>query len=357
MSQCDRNRCFCAGFHARGAMEVAQPMLCVSHDTALYYWRSNPPWYVLEGRDRNIRSLRDVAKTKDEFKTFFLSEMEFGPDPLDILVPINAPRCPARFRRHEQRAKLPAHALYPLHDGIHVVSPELCLVQLCQERSFAEMLEIGMEFCGTYSIGLSGDDGMRQRDYALVNASAFRKHLETWRDLSGLTLARRVARYLVDGSASPMETKLFLLLCLPQKYGGYHLPAPELNPVLALEHEGQLLLRKNSVSPDMLWREARLIVEYDGRYHLDEKQSVEDEMRKTVLEGMGYTVWRIKREQLYHPLAFDGVVCGIAKKLGKRMRPLSLSQAHARDELRGKLLRRPGARPSGTFASQEAYSE
>lgn len=323
-------------------MTTPSRMLCVSHESALFYWRTNPPWYILEGSARNIRSLRGSPGNVKDFGGFHLPEVEFGPEPIDVLVPGKTPFYPQGFRAHEQRAKLPPHALYPLYDGIYVVSPELCLVQLCTTMTFPEILLIGMEFCGTYALRANefGETGMAQRDYTLTNAAQLQRRYDAWRGLHGIETARKASRHLADNSASPMESALYLLLCLPQKYGGYHLPKPELNPVIPLDSEAQMILRQGSVKPDMLWRERKLIVEYDGEYHDAADQSLHDEMRRAVLATMGYSVHVIKKRQIYDPLAFDGAATAIAKRLGKRLRPLTLGQQYARDDLRAALLKR-----------------
>lgn len=313
--------------------------LFVSHNSALTYWRTNPPWYVLEGGERDIRSLRGCARTTEEFRSFSVPESEFGPAPIDILVPAsNPPRCTGGFRVHKQRHQLPHHALYPLWDGVFVVSPELCFVQMCQSHSFIEALELGMELCGTYALRPDSLEGMAQRDYALIDDGLLRRHVDSWQGLSGVGAARKAARYLNGGSASPMETKLFLLLCLPLQYGGYNLGIPELNPKFDLkQHEMEILLG-SSVKPDMLWRKERLIIEYDGRQHEEEQQSKHDAMRKTILERRGYTVRQIKRHQLYNPLAFESFASSIRAFLGVRQRPSTPKQQHAREKLREVLL-------------------
>ena len=135
-----------------------------------------------------------------------------------------------------------------------------------------------------------------------------------------------------------METKVYLLLCLPQKLGGYNLERPELNPKLELPPEGKLILRQNSVKPDMLWRDRKLIVEYDGGYHEDPAQTVKDEKRRVVLETLGYTVMAIKKQHVYDPIAFDGIATMLAQKCAKRLRQLTLQQQTARELLRKSLL-------------------
>jgi len=293
---------------------------------------------VLEGARQNIRALSKTPANKAQANLFDIPEIEFGPDPIDVLIPPTGGEHGPRFRFHEQTAPLPPHALYPLRDGIHVVSPEVCLVQACASKSLVECLQIGMEFCGTYALRPDEEEGMAKRSYVLMDAAAFLRHVTAWNALTGLKQARVVAKYLVNGSASPMETVLYLLLCLPQKYGGYNIARPELNPELELTYQGKEVLRQQKVKPDMLWRKAKLVVEYDGKHHEDEAQRVKDEMRKVVLETMGYTVMQVKRHQVYNPLAFDNVATAIAKKLGKRVRPLTVKQSFARDRLREELL-------------------
>ena len=278
-------------------------------------------------------------RTVDEFRSANVPESEFGAPPIDILVPgSNAPRCPEGFKPHKQHSQLPRHSLYPLWDGVHVVSPELCFVQMCGSLSFVEALELGMELCGTYALRPEGLEDSAQRNHALINADTLSKRLENWEDLRGLPLARKVSKYLAGGSASPMETKLYLLLCLPLLYGGYNLGRPELNPKLDLTPAEMEIVRTTNVKPDLLWEKQKLIVEYDGRQHEEEQQSKHDALRITVLEGKGYTVRRVTRHQLYNPLAFDNFASSIRSFLGVRRRPTTLKHQLARENLRSKLL-------------------
>jgi very-short-patch-repair endonuclease len=195
-----------------------------------------------------------------------------------------------------------------------------------------------MELCGTYALRPDGIEGAASRDYALVDAKLFARHVKAWEGLRGLAAARKVARYLTNGSASVMETKLYLLLCLPQKYGGYNFMQPELNSRLAMTPSAREALRQKEVKPDMLWRDAKVVVEYDGAYHNDPRQSAHDALRKSILESMGYTVFTFKKWTVYNPLAFSEVADTLARKLGRRMRPLTAKQSFARDALREHLL-------------------
>lgn len=317
---------------------MTESNLYISHHSALHYWRTNPPWYVLEGEDRNIRTLRFCPTSEEHIRDFHLSEAEFGPDPVDVLVPSDAPRPRSPLRYHIQKGRVPPHSLYPIRDGIHVVSPTLCFVQLCKTLSFVDALKLGMELCGTYALRPDSLEDMSSRDYRLMNAMTLPRRLQSWESLHGLRQARTIAPYLANDSASPMETNLFLLLCLPQKYGGYNIAKPELNASLELPPESWLVLRQESVKPDLLWRDYKLILEYDGEYHNDPAQARKDEKRRVVLETLGYTVVAVKRQHVYDPITFDGVATMVAKKCGKRVRPLTTKQQLARELLRSGLL-------------------
>ena len=317
---------------------MAGTSIYISHSSALHYWRTNPPWYVLEGEGRNIRSLRDCPSSDDQVRDLVLSEADFGEHPIDVLVPAGAPRFRSILRYHVQKAQIPSNSLFPLRDGIHVVSPTLCFVELCNTLSFAASLELGMELCGTYALRPGSLEDYAKRDYQLMNALSCRRRVKAWKDIHGLVQARKVSRYLADGCASPMETKLYLLLCLPQKYGGYNIARPEINAKIELSEEQRLILRQESVKPDFLWREFNLIVEYDGEYHDDPAQLAKDAKRRVLLETMGYTVVTVKKQQVYDPLIFDEFASMIAKKTGKRVRSLEPKQHFAREKLRDALL-------------------
>lgn len=52
---------------------------------------------------------------------------------------------------------------------------------------------------------------------------------------------------------------------------------------------------------DLLYRHARLIIEYDGDYHRDPRQWSKDQSRRAELESLGYRVTVVTRTDLEHP--------------------------------------------------------
>jgi hypothetical protein len=98
----------------------------------------------------------------------------------------------------------------------------------------------------------------------------------------GIRLLRQGGPLLRAGSGSPMETRARLA------FGRAGLPEPELNAEVFAE-DGHFIARV-----DFLWREARVVVEYEGDHHrTDRKQWQSDIQRTRLLESMGWRVIRI----------------------------------------------------------------
>ncbi|WP_161988687.1 endonuclease domain-containing protein [Pedococcus bigeumensis] len=101
---------------------------------------------------------------------------------------------------------------------------------------------------------------------------------------------RAAAELVRSGSGSPMETRARLA------FGHARLPEPELNATVYAE-DGHFLARV-----DFLWREARVIVEYEGDQHRTDRQQWQNDIQRLrLLEGLGWRVIRITAADLSDP--------------------------------------------------------
>ncbi len=95
----------------------------------------------------------------------------------------------------------------------------------------------------------------------------------------GAQAARRAARYVRERVDSPMETRLRMLIVLAG------LPEPRVN----------LTLRDVDGSPvrryDLCWPSVRVIVEYDGRHHIERVETWESDLERR--EAIDDDAWRI----------------------------------------------------------------
>lgn len=327
----------------------------VSHSSALLYWRllhdgesgKNLP----EPRYLRPAAMREAFLSQRPGKEATLAALDIFrncpmpassptlvPSPLHFLVPSqNMRRRDDAVCAHLHSGSLPAGAFLYLGGGVYVASPEMCLLQSAVQSSLLSVVELGFELCGTYSFHWNGE-GFYARDPLASKQSIIRLLDRSPSAPSGRRL-RRALPFLQEGAASPMETALVLMLCLPPRFGGYGIP----NPVLNFKHKTGAHMRKitrqGSFACDLYWPDARLGVEYDSDEHHNEASDVDrDVIRKNSLLGFDIDVVTVRRNQLMDANLFDRTAHLIAKRLGVRIRPRASDWMMRRYALRQYLL-------------------
>ncbi len=103
------------------------------------------------------------------------------------------------------------------------------------------------ELCGTYGIptvALVPTTASSALSPRLPSA----RFIEAAGDMPGTVKARKALRFIASGSASPMETCMVMLLCLPLRLGGYNLPKPQMNREVRPKRRGRLAPGTGSAS-------------------------------------------------------------------------------------------------------------
>ena len=199
------------------------------------------------------------------------------------------------------------------------VIPELLFALYCQQHNMASSVQLGLELCGTYTRpAYSNRECFASYDLGkLTDVLSIRGFLSRNPGIYGMKRATRFARYLQDKSASPMETNLFLLLCLPVSEGGYGLPLPELNADLPIiqylgsNHEPGVRYG------DLVFKSAHVVLEYQSQEHHSEPNKIEaDEDRRDDIEATGYTVMFITPFRIKDFDRFEAVAQRLAYYLG-----------------------------------------
>lgn len=236
------------------------------------------------------------------------------------------------FRRFECSASLPPDSFMRIDQNVLSCGPELTFVRMANHLSFAELVALGCEYCGTYVLGSS----YRKTNYGLNPLTSVRRiqqYIERIPSISGISLARDAARYIVDGSASPMETALYITLCLPSVRGGYGLPKPKLNHAIRLNENAKNVYLHDYCKCDLYFERANLDLEYHGaEYHLGKTD--DDNARAYALEIMGCRSLAISKAQFNDVVSLSQIVREIAKAHGKKPRKDRMLWTEARDNLR-----------------------
>lgn len=244
-----------------------------------------------------------------------------------LSYPVHGVSCSCRHSRasdallsHSLTKRLPPSALLVLGGGVSVAAPPLALAQMARELSFPRLVEVGYGICGTYRAGAPGSDARFDAE-PLDSVRSMRAFLQANSHLDGSAMALRALRYVADGSASPRETKLAVLLALPQRYGGYGLGVPQMNREVHTTAEARRLCSRATLRCDLSWLGAKIDVEYNSRsFHQGEASRIGDSRRANALMAMGFTVVAVTNDELDSLSATDVIARTVARALGMRWR-------------------------------------
>ncbi|WP_139651126.1 hypothetical protein [Raoultibacter phocaeensis] len=207
---------------------------------------------------------------------------------------------------------------------------------MASRLSLIELIQLGFELCGIYDLLSEGDD--IPRCAPLTTVAKLISSIENMPHAACRKKALRAVRYIVENSASPKETELVMLLCLPYKLGGYGIKAPLLNHRIKVTKTGKRFTSNDFFEVDLYWPESRLIGEYDSdKYHKGERKKTKDTARRNALEAMGYTVVNVTFDLLKSREATDEAANAFSQLTGHQLRYDEGSFVNARSRLRTEL--------------------
>ena len=295
------------------------------YETALWYWRMAAP------RNHAPRRVMRTVPPKSCVRSD-VQEMQHRPNWLDpdMLEMCQGVVHPLVFHKADLRSdssqcwhlwgNVPRDAFSPAGEGSFVASPEFCYLQMASVLAFNELVLLGMELCGFYCLDPNEEEGFGRRPEALTSCEKIQEFLAQNEGARGRRAAETALRYVADRAASPMESAVYLLLCLPYKRGGYGLPRPSLNYQIELDEKAAKLSGGRFRWGDLCWPDASLDLEYLGRSSHEGSESMLSDRRRTLaIEEAGYEVIEITEEQVLDLAAFDIVAARIAARLGKRL--------------------------------------
>lgn len=238
------------------------------------------------------------------------------------------------------RANLP-YAAFAEMDGAWVPTPEHCFVEAGCSMGLIEQVLLGMELCGAYVFdGKDPQEGF-MRTPPVTTRFRLVEFCTGAPRLRGVGQARRAAELILDGSASPVESRLVAALFLPKRLGGYGLPPGQLNRRREMVVAGQAGRPvRRIVVPDISWDGGATVVEYDSNsYHAAHSSLSRDARRRNVLISCGFDVLTVTGNQLHSIRDMDAFVAQLCRKMGWRWRKPSKGEewARAQDALRGAL--------------------
>ena len=315
----------------------------LSHDTALEYWRLHFPLdseldseACISGKGASCSRKADVLGTVPE-------EFTIPGQPIDVLIfDEGNRRRSGSVACHLWRATLPKHAFFRTR-GVCVSSPEFVFLQQASKLPIEQLIALGCELCGQYvllpeNVTHPGAlDEMPKRLSPLTNRGRIAAFLQAARHAKGKDKAIRALKYVVEGARSPMETMVYMLLCLPVAMGGFGLPKPEMNATIPLDDEARTIARRRHCEGDLCWPDVPLDIEYHGEVHVGAAQMKSDVGRELGIEHMGWRVITVTSPQVLDADQFEVVAKEAAAVIGKRLRKATPNALMQREVLRYEL--------------------
>jgi len=246
-------------------------------------------------------------------------------------------------KQHVFRGDTPVGCFMNIGNSFMMSSPEFCFLQMATHLSLIELIELGFELCGVYSLPLPGDKEVPKRGFynrkQLTNTKKLLEFLESMPSIRGYSKAYRALLYIQDGSASPMETKLAMFMVLPYMLGGFGFTKPELNKRINLTKNTRKFFQQDYYVCDLFWPDKKVAVEYDSdQNHTGSERIARDSKRRNALATMGIQVVSVTRQQLYNRAELENAARTVAKHSKRRLFSKKNNFIAAHRELRIQLL-------------------
>lgn len=295
----------------------------IAYTSALEYWRSTDlefPCTRFEYREATDHAQR-ILQHNQRPTALTQEALILGlSQPLHVLV--GTPQAQTRtneIQSHYWKAPLLELSTTQIAQRAFVSTPEFCFLQMASNLSLIQLILLGFELCGTYR--LPDNSSALQRKIPLTSTAKLQYFVNKAGGRRGRKQALRALQYIADNSASPMETALTLLLCLPYSQGGYGMPYPILNHQIDPTTRSKMFADRSYFKGDLRWPSAKLCLEYDSKsYHLSPHQQQSDASRRNSLAALGFTVMTVSSKQLFDTYEFARLARQVSKITEKRIR-------------------------------------
>lgn len=312
----------------------------VTGSSALYFWRycEYPQRYL---NARVVNPLVDCPTSREDLERIKPMVDRFGKPPLRLMTNCSDNRVLRKHYLYSIRSSsLSEMAFLQISDNICVASPEYCLMQSANVYTLPRLVELCMELCGYYSLASGSQGGFFNREHPLTSISSISCLVQSMPREIGANKLEHALQFVEGGSRSPMETREYLMLCLPKRYGGYGLPHPKINARVALNDKERTVAKRRYFECDMYWEMQGVIVEYDGHgYHESYEDRTRDAIKRNILFDKGYSVFTITGGQIMDVHAFEKVAYELAAALHHRLYQFPKDWLSRRASLRQELLR------------------
>ena len=262
--------------------------------------------------------------------------------PLHILVSdTRARRNSTHFVCHVWQGEAQGISFLKTPKGFVLAGPELTLAMYARQHSLVEVIELAMEFCGGYRLGITRlpDD---PHPPILTTLRKLQEFVSRNRNERGVGKLEYALNFIGENSWSPMETKIYMLLTLPRTKGGFGFPKPLLNFRIDVPRQLREFQGRTHFYCDMYWPEYGFAIEYDGKYknekgedegHFSQEGAIRDKQKAASLSALGISVMALSSADMRTYRAMELTLRKIAMKLKRKQRKPNAKMLEARQKL------------------------
>ncbi len=252
------------------------------------------------------------------------------------------------LRCHSYSARIPRKSIARISEHVYISSPEFTFLQkACESNySFERLILLGYGICGRFAF--ADDQHGTNRLVQVSEHSSIEKicsFLEMVEKLNthssaiplGVRRARKALHHILGATESPQEAKIAMLEFMDARFGGNAVLSPECNGIITLTPELMKATNRKNFRCDFLWREQRVVLEYNGAHHGSPREVSRDAEKYNALRSAGYEVILAAHEHINDPIHTDALAEQLRHALGQR-RPRTKydhqkRQMHLRKEL------------------------
>ncbi len=291
------------------------------------FWKSSFPTHY--NYAFNTRALTNLPPEYKVTATAALSTAErFSLTTPLSLIPssINRTHVGKYYICHWQKAGVPPNSFFKIPNlNIYVACPELTFLHAARHLSFASLVQLGFELCSQYYADQSERFGQARRTLVTTSEQII-AYAKASNHISGCAKALHAAKYVLNDSNSPMETRLAIMLELPIRLGGYGLGELEMNGAISLSKHGRELIGTSEIRGDLVWRKKRLAVEYNSKtVHNNDVTYYNDNNRDTALKDSGWQYIGVTPDNIKTFSSMENIAEIIRRQLGRRAKKELLS--------------------------------
>ena len=329
-------------------------MLLFTGHTALEYWR----WVIRTVCvDKAIQEKYDpdsqsvplsidyIRRSMAPEVTPGLREARFESDFFRNSLPIETMVAHDKYKNHQEGIRcfvrpqrFPARSFCRINKTTYVVSPELLFLESAIHMDFLQLLLLGYELTAKHVIDTTDIRGIC-KSKPLITAEKLQTYLAHFDRYKGLDKARKAADLVSGKSASPMETRLAILLTLPRRLGGFGLPKPVMNHRIAIDSDKSQGFNKGNLEFDLFWKKGNLAVEYDSDlFHSSDSKIGDDSAKRNAALRHGYKVITVTKDEFADINRMEDIARNISRVIGFRLPAMGIKHRSEMIALKKRLM-------------------